>query len=306
MNIKQYLIHCKVERKLSLNTIKAYQLDLKQFKNYLLSQHNIKRASLTQKKHIREYISSLSNYSTRTIKRKVASINAYYNFLEYEESIDENPFRKIRVKIRTEKQLPVTLSLQEIEIILKNLYTTKKQIKKNNYNYRANTRDIAVIELLFATGIRVSELCSLRLENIGSNFTHLKIMGKGKKERIVPITNKSTKTSLSNYYKVFKPIIDDREYFFINRLNQQLSEQSVRFLVKRIAIESGIKRKITPHVFRHTFATLLLEANVDIRYIQELLGHSSIIVTQIYTHVSNKKTHEILSLKHPRNQILNW
>jgi site-specific recombinase XerD len=129
-------------------------------------------------------------------------------------------------------------------------------------------------------------------------------LGKGNKERIVPITNEDTIKAIKNYYTVFKSEIDRNEYFFINRLNNKLSEQSVRYLIKKICLASGITRNITPHVFRHTFATLLLEANINIRYIQELLGHSSINITQIYTHVSNKRTFEILQLKHPRNKII--
>ena len=300
-----FLDHCENERKLSKKTLKAYYSDLCQFENYLIEKHSFNDFKSVKKNHLREYILFLKNYSSRTIKRKVATLKAFYNFLEFEDEILESPFKKIRLKIKDQKILPSFLNIDEVENILRTLYNKKKQAPINTYKKKAIIRDIAVTELLFATGIRVSELCSLKKSDFKHDFSSIKIFGKGHKERIIPITNKGTVLALTNYYNLFNKNINSskEEYFFINRLNNRLSDQSVRLFIKKISNESGIISNVTPHVFRHTFATLLLEANVNLRYIQKLLGHSSINVTQIYTHVSSRKTHEILNLKHPRNQL---
>ena len=223
--------------------------------------------------------------------------------MEFEEEITENPFDKLKLKIKINRLLPSVLSVREVQTILTALYNKKKQASEDSFKYKTVIRDIAVIELLFATGIRVSELCNLKKENIDQDYSYIKILGKGLKERTIPITNPYTRKALEAYHLLYKIQINEKTYFFINRFNKCLSEQSVRFLVKNISQQIGINRNITPHVFRHTFATLLLEGDVDIRYIQGLLGHSSINITQIYTHVRSNKTLEILTLSNPRNLI---
>lgn len=163
-------------------------------------------------------------------------------------------------------------------------------------------RHIAVLELLFATGIRISELCSIRNCDIDLKEGLILIHGKGSKERLIQIPNKSVLLSLRTYYDS-KSLSRNTKYFFTNRLDNRLSEQSVRFMIRKYTSMAGIEEKITPHMFRHTFATMLLEEDVDIRYIQKILGHSSIITTQIYTHVSSNKQRDILDRKNPRNKI---
>ncbi len=300
MHLNYFFTHCEVEKKLSKKTIEAYKSDLNQFSRHVSNKFGVYDLRLITKQHLKDHFIFIKKYSPRTIKRKIATLKVFFNFLEYEDKITENPFDKINFKIKIKKSLPVVLSLNEIESIIKKTY----ELKNNQNASPSSIRNIAIIELLFATGIRVSELCFLKKENISNDYSSIKILGKGNKERIIPITNEFTVKAIKNYYSEFKDKIHTNEYFFINRLNNRLSEQSVRYLVKKISTVSGINRNITPHVFRHTFATLLLEANVNIRYIQELLGHSSINITQIYTHVSNKKTFEILQLKHPRNKIV--
>ncbi|WP_298754878.1 tyrosine-type recombinase/integrase [uncultured Psychroserpens sp.] len=295
-----FIFHCKVEKKLSSKTIKAYETDLRQFKDFI----NFKDTKSIGKEELKSYFLYLSKFSKKTIKRKIATLKIFFSYLEFEEIIVNNPFRKVRIKIKDDLILPKILSIGEITEILKILYISKNDISNTkSYAYKEIIRNIAVIELLFASGIRVSELCSLRISNIDNNFSLIKIQGKGNKERTIPITNSATQNALKATHSNFKKSIRKQSYLFINRLGNPLSEQSVRLLVKRLAKEAKIDRNITPHVFRHSFATLLLEEDADIRYIQHLLGHSSIMVTQIYTHVNERKKTELLTSKNPRNLI---
>ena len=162
-------------------------------------------------------------------------------------------------------------------------------------------RDIAVIELLFATGMRISELCNLKYPDIDMENFSVLIWGKGAKERLIQIGNPQVISALSSYISAFETEITLSSWLFVNRLGNRLSEQSVRFMINKYVEQAGISMHITPHMFRHSFATLLLEADVDIRYIQKMLGHSSITTTEIYTSVSMHKQKAILVEKHPRN-----
>ena len=211
----------------------------------------------------------------------------------------------MRIKIRESKNLPNVMNIQEIEKIIKSVYKAKQSIKNiESYAYAESIRNIAIIELLFATGARVSELSNLKEEFIDISSGSIKVMGKGNKERTIQVCNKESINAVKEYYTLFREKIKScGGYYFVNRLNAKLSEQSIRFLVKKHALNAGLQRKITPHSFRHSFATLLLEENVDIKYIQHMLGHSSILTTQIYTHVNNNKQKKILLKSHPRKNF---
>ena len=220
--------------------------------------------------------------------------------MEYRELLAENPFAKLDLRFREAKLLPKTIPFHSIEAFLSTLYAQKEQAS-SQYQARCCIRDIAVIELLFATGVRISELCSLKPSDIDLESNNILIYGKGAKERILQIGNPEVISALNLYQETFKDDIESCGYFFVNRLQHKLSAQSVRFMINRYATLAGISQHITPHMFRHSFATLLLEQDVDIRYIQKMLGHSSISTTEIYTHVSNAKQKDILVNKHPRN-----
>ena len=172
-----------------------------------------------------------------------------------------------------------------------------------NFSYKKAIRDIAVLEILFATGARVSEICSLTPSTVNTVDHTIKFYGKGSKERIIQIENQNVLKAVKNYYIMFQDEIASSGYFFVNKLKNRLTEQSVRAMINKYVKLSNTNIHITPHMFRHSFATLLLEEDVDIRYIQKMLGHSSISTTQIYTHVSMSKQKEILTTKHPRNKI---
>ena len=238
----------------------------------------------------------------KTVKRKIASIKAFFHYLEYRELILQNPFSRIEVHFREPVTLPKTIPLSSIEAILKSAYDEISN--GSTLRRRENAiRDIAFLELLFATGMRISELCSLTPDSIDTDNQTVLIHGKGAKERIIQIENSSTLAALKNYSNLYAPYIQSCNRFLANRNSTPLSDQSARRIIRHYSELASISQHITPHMFRHTFASSLLDAGVDIRYIQELLGHSSITVTQIYTHVSLSKQKEILSTRHPRNNF---
>ena len=230
-------------------------------------------------------------------------MKAFCGYLEYEELITENPFTKLQLKLNAPLILPRTIPFSVIEAILSTAYQQGQQSELSEKQQKASQRDIAVLELLFATGMRVSELCSLKCGDVNLTEGEVKIYGKGAKERLVQIGNLAVLTALQTYYTLNRPAIEHTGMFFVNRLGKPLSDQSVRNIVAKYTRLVSGELHITPHMFRHSFATLLLEEDVDIRYIQRLLGHSSIVTTQIYTYVSGRKQRDILSTKHPRNKV---
>lgn len=298
--IEQYLKYCRYEKGLSEKTIKAYRIDIVQFSSFFE-----KSLLDCNKGDMQGYLSSLYGcYKVKSVKRKIASLKAFYNYLECEEIIEQNPFAKLRVKLHEPFLLPKTIPLTNINLILQCAYKTRDaQTSMQSYSYKSNLRDIAILELLFATGMRVSELCSISTETINLNDGTIRIYGKGAKERIIQVGNPDVRAAVERYYEAFSEQIQGTGWLFVNRLGNHLSDQSVRNMVHSYATRAGIEQHITPHMFRHSFATLLLEEDVDIRYIQQLLGHSSITTTQIYTHVTSKKQRDILATKHPRNKI---
>ena len=296
--ITQYIEHCQYRKRLDYKTLKAYQIDLKQYAGSCPSMKNA-----LSKEVVDRYITNLhKQYKPKTVKRKIASLKAFFHYLEYQELIKENPFNKLDTRFREEKLLPKTIPFHSIQKFLSVLYE-QKSLASSDYQLRCCVRDIAVIELLFATGMRISELCSLKPESIDLESGNILIYGKGAKERVIQIGNPEVISALLLYQEYFKEDIVSCGYFFVNKRKNKLSDQSVRFMINRYAEIADITQHITPHMFRHSFATLLLEQDVDIRYIQQMLGHSSISTTEIYTHVSSKKQKDILINKHPRNLI---
>ena len=298
-HVSHYIDHCRFQKGLSPQTLKAYQIDLNQFIAFVPISDN----GYT-KENVQAYIAYLhSKYKVKSVKRKIATLKAFFNYLEFEELIDRNPFRKKQIRLHEPFLLPRTIPLSSIDAILQCAYHQKSLLKNNLYQHRSTQRDIAVLELLFASGMRVSELCSLQPSSVDLANGTIKIYGKGSKERIIQIGNTAVLAALSAYYQAFSEEITKSGWFFTNRLGAQLSDQSVRLMIQKYTTIAGIEQHITPHMFRHSFATLLLEEDVDIRYIQQLLGHSSITTTQIYTHVTSRKQRDILTTKHPRNKI---
>lgn len=277
-----FISHCIYEKNLSPKSIKAYKIDLRQFEEFL-STHSFTPDILTINKDIlKEYLSTLYTcYKIKSVKRKIACLKSFFSYLEFEDIIVVNPFRKLRLKIKEAIRLPKALSINEIQGIIYAAYShVQSSDNPSSYKYKSVIRDIAIMELLFAGGFRVSEICNLLKGNIDLNTWHVKIIGKGNKERVIYIASPEVQSAIKKYIEVFEIAFSDKEYFFVNRLGRCISEQSVRFMIKKYALLSGLNKHVTPHTFRHTFATLLLEEGVDIKYIQSFLGHSSILTTQ--------------------------
>ena len=296
--IQEYIEYCQYRKRLDSKTLKAYRIDLNQYANFTSG------SLYSSKNTLDQFITNLhKQYTPKTVKRKIASLKTFFHYMEYQELLEENPFIKLDIRFREPKLLPKTIPFHSIQKFLSTLYK-QKDLVTSKYQLPCVIRDIAVIELLFATGMRISELCSLRPSDIDLESNNILIYGKGSKERILQLGNHKVISALILYQEIFQEDITACGYFFINRLKHKLSDQSVRFMINRYAELAGISQHITPHMFRHSFATLMLEQDVDIRYIQQMLGHSSISTTEIYTHVSNSKQKDILLHKHPRNLIV--
>ena len=280
-------------------TLKAYRIDLRQFSEQI----SVTEASDLTSATLETYVAKLhQQYAPKTVKRKIASLKALFHYLEYKEIINQNPFNKLQIRFREPIILPKTIPLHTIEVLLNTIYEQYHNAS-SNYRIKTSLRDIAVIELLFATGIRISELCTIPYQNIDLQNNIIVIKGKGAKERLIHICDKNVITALNKYHSEYDAEIHSCGYFFVNNIGNRLSEQSAREMINKYCHIADIQQHITPHMFRHSFATLLLEENVDIRYIQTMLGHSSINVTEIYTHVTMSKQKDILESKHPRKNM---
>ena len=291
--IEQYLDAAACEKKLSPDTIKAYRIDLKQFAEFADD-------TMVNKEALSQYIKYLNQqFAPRSVKRKLASVRAFYNDLSLRGTLEVNPFDKLRVKIHSPKQLPRTIPQQIVKSLLQNAYEAYSPGKLTVL------RDIVVLELLFSTGLRVSELCSLTKEQFLLNDDGLRLLvnGKGSKERIIQIATPELLRVMQIYCSEYAEDIQTQGAILYNRNRQPLTPQSVRRIINKYLQRIHVEAHITPHMFRHTFATSLLEAGMDIRYIQSLLGHSSISTTQIYTHVTTRQQTILLAEKHPRAKM---
>ena len=290
-----YLEYCEYRKELDWKTLKAYRIDLRQYFEYICVDE-------PDKEKIEEYVTHLhKSYKQKTVKRKIASIKAFYNYLEETEIIAESPFRKIKVKFKETVTLPRIIPREEIEKLLNHMYQCLNENDKASRKFML--RDVAVIEVFFATGARVYEISNIRDDSINLNTGLIRLMGKGGKERYVQISNTSILEVLKKYYDENEQSIKKSGYFFVNNRESRYTEQSIRLMLKKYTKQAGIERNITPHMFRHSFATYLIEEGVDVSCVQQILGHSSIKTTQIYIHIAAKKQAEILKELHPRNNM---
>ena len=300
--IKKYLLKCELQNNLDFKTLKAYRIDLEQFAKFMDNNDDF-----FTKDNVNEYTYSLTSkkYAIKTIKRKIASLKAFFSYLNHEDIIELNPFYKIKLRIKEPFILPKIIPVKELKALFDYISHELDEYDNKSYRYKEVIRDRAMLELLIGTGIRISEACTLKKENVMYSSNIIKIYGKGAKERIIPIYCSSLLESLEIYENIFAEEIKKSQYFFVNKRKNRLSSQSVRNMIKKYCKLAKIDLHITPHMFRHTFATMLLDKDVDTRYIQMLLGHSNIITTQIYTHVTSNKKNEIMKYKNPRSQINN-
>lgn len=292
--VQSYLEYCEFRKELDRNTLKAYGIDLRQYLEYVNEQN-------PSKEKIEEYITHLhKSYKQKTVKRKIASVRAFYMYLEETEILTDNPMQRIRTKFKEEQKLPRIIPRNEIEKLLNTMY---EMARRNSGVKSKILRDIAVVEVFFATGARVYEVANIKRKNIDLESGTIRFMGKGGKERLVQISEKSVCKLLKQYYEMNKTEILQCGYFFVNQRGERFTEQSIRIMMKKYTKQAGIERNITPHMFRHSFATYLIEEGVDISCVQQILGHSSIKTTQIYIYVAVKRQADILRKLHPRNRM---
>ena len=295
--IEKYLTELSSNQNLSPHTIKAYSIDIRQFTSFL-KEIGIVTYKDCKNKHITLFISKQKSYKASTLKRKIVSLKKFFSHLAITNEINENHFKKATTKFRTDKTLPRTIDFNIITSIYDKVY---ENFEKCLYHTEFYLTEVLIIELLYTTGIRVSELCDIKNQDINLNSSLIFIKGKGRKERIVFINNLELCRLIEMYQKLtYNPYCD---YFLRNKNLSKLSPQSVRLRLKRIVKECNIKDTVTPHMFRHTFATSLLEEDINLLYIQDLLGHSSIATTQVYLKINKKKQQALVTLKHPRNKI---
>ena len=287
----EFLGYLKVEKGYSDKTIEAYRNDLNQFFSFL----NEKITSIEEvnKEIIGDYISTCKEkeYSLATISRKIASIRSLFKYLYIEEQLKTNIAKNIRIKGR-ENKLPETISVQELDTIFQYLNNRKdKNIK----------RDTAIIEILYGCGTRISELVNLNISDINISESVIRCIGKGQKERLIPINN-SALNSINEYIKLERSNLDKIKNgaLLLNHRGHRISRQTIWKIVKKILQDNNMSHKYTPHTFRHTFATHVLQGGASIRHIQEMLGHSSIATTQIYTHIDKIWLKKEYNRSHPR------
>lgn len=285
--IEKYFDYLKYERKLSNNTIASYKNDLKSFDKFFNS-----KIINNKYEDIEKYLKSIHDLSSKSVAHQITVINSLYEFLIKDGYIDINPCENI-ITPKLDKRLPNFLTEEEINKLL-NIDL------KTVYDYRNK----AMLELLYATGLRISELLNLELNAIDLNNAFVRVMGKGKKERIVPIGDiaiKYMEIYLNNYRSI---LLKNKtsEYVFISNATTKMTRQGFFKIIKEECKKKHIDKDISPHTIRHSFATHLLNHGADLRVIQDLLGHEDISTTQIYTHVANEKLKEEY-MYHPRSQI---
>ena len=294
--IENYANYLRFEKNASENTIEAYVSDLQKLQDFAEQNlMNITPITISYE-HLQEFLYQISkiNYSERTQARWISSIKGFFSFLLEDELREDNPSALLEAP-KLGLYLPDTLSLEEIE----------KLISATDENTDLAKRNRCMIEVLYGCGLRVSELTELQISNINFKENYLKIQGKGDKVRFVPLAD-YTADFIKNYINDIrsKQKINPKhsDILFLNSRGAQISRQMVFLIIKDIVRKAGIQKNISPHTFRHSFATHLLQNGADLRFIQEMLGHSSITTTEIYTHLNTEELHETILKYHPRNQ----
>jgi integrase/recombinase XerD len=301
-SVGAFLAHCEFERNFSHHTIKAYRLDLAQFTRFRRAKTESDELAQVDRTFLREFSRTLHHYKPRTQRRKLAAVKSLFAFMEREGLIGLNPTRTLRLDIRLGRLLPRTMSLPALQRFFHQLYTKyAASITCKKFKDMA-VRDIALFELLFSSGMRVSEVSNLRVSTVDLERRTVLVRGKGGKERMIPICDSEVHSALVAYTLTQPNDRGSDEFFFTNRFGRRLSEQSIRIALKHHATAAGLE-KVTPHLFRHTVATMLLEQGVDLRFIQTFLGHSSIVTTTIYAHVNDNSQREVLNQRHPRRLL---
>ncbi len=292
-NLEDYLRYAQVERGLSINTINSYHQDLIEYYDFL--QENDEQTWEVDPILVNSFFAALrdQNKATSTLSRMLSSLRKFYQWLLRQHIIEKDPLIMIDAP-KKEKRLPVALSSTEVEDLL----------NSPDVNKALGLRDRAILETLYATGMRVSELINLEMGNLHTDLKLVKVLGKGSKERLIPISDVAA-SWINKYDQQVrqKQILKSGKYtdfIFLNSHGKQMTRQAIWQIIKKYCQKAGITKNVTPHTLRHTFATHLLENGADLRVVQEILGHSDISTTQIYTNLTQKHIMEVYNKSHPR------
>ena len=287
MHLEKFLQHLEIHKRFSKHTINAYKTDLSQFHAFLLLEYNISDISLVHHQLIRHWISFLleSGITPRSVKRKITTLKSYFKYLLQEDIIDENPTRKI-ISPKDSKKLPVFVERSKMETLLSDIDFP------DSFD---GERDKLIIDVFYMTGIRLSELLSLKIKDIDFRNSNIKVLGKRNKERVIPLSSNLLK-ELDIFFMKYKI----NKYCFTNFSGKQLGSKQVYNIVnKYLSMVSGIEKR-SPHVLRHTFATHMLNNGADINAIKEILGHANLNATQVYTHNTVERLKKVYKQAHPR------
>lgn len=296
--LKRYLQFLKLEKSLTENSIQSYKNDLERYLKFLAEDLKLTGIAGVTLNHIEKYLEELTDMelAVGTIARNISSIRGFHEFAVVEEFAEANPAELVDLPKKARK-LPDVLDAAEIEEIINAADRTKN----------AGIRDTAILETLYATGMRVSELTSITLDRLFFEIGFIRVIGKGNKERLVPVGEKAQQ-AIEHYIETArKEFLSNKNpekaknHLFLNQRGGPLSRMSIWNIVQKYAQKANIEKDVYPHIFRHSFATHLLEGGADLRAVQEMLGHASILTTEIYTHIDRSFLHQVHKQYHPRS-----
>lgn len=294
--IEGFSNYLRLEKGVAENTLKAYINDISKLSNYLSESENTKSPLRVTQKDLEIFLQSLGELeiSAATQARIISSIKNFFQYLVYDDSLIENPAALLECP-RLSRKLPTPLSIEEIDLLIEHIDCTTKN----------GIRNKAMIETMYACGLRVSELVTLRISDLNFDEDYITIIGKGNKERIVPIGSKSQQYIKKYIAEVRSSAFvhsEHRDTLFLNNRGKGLSRTMLFYIIKDLARLADIQKSISPHTFRHSFATHLIEGGANLRAVQEMLGHESITTTEIYTHIDRQYLSETLAMYHPHAQ----
>lgn len=291
--IGDFINYLAVERGLASNTLESYGRDLRQYYEYLQTKGKLTSLREASRANVISYLLQMekAGKSPATIARRLAALKSFYQFLVRESMVERDPTANLESP-KLDRKLPKVLTVREVETLL-------RQPKTGTVN---GLRDKAMLEVLYATGIRVSELVSLAVADVNLEMRYVRCLGKGSKERLVPLGTIACQ-AVTEYLARGRPkIVKDpgERSLFVNHHGRRMTRQGFWKIIKKYASEAGIKKSITPHTLRHSFATHLLENGADVRAVQEMLGHADIATTQVYTHINRGRLRDVYKNSHPR------
>ena len=288
--IDRYLEYINIEKRYSPNTIISYRKDLEDFAKFLLDTESIENLQKADKKMVRNFIIHLNNQklSKRSINRKISTLKSFYNFLLRISEIKTSPLEGISMlKFYAEKQIP--FSEEEMKHLLLILEEVQVELL-----------DKLIIEVLYQTGMRRAELCNLPLENVNFSRNEIVVIGKGNKERIVPISPDLSKVLKIYYLEHRKPTAEAEKYFFVSSKGKKITEKFVYLMVTSYLSQVSLKEKKSPHILRHSFATHVLNGGAEISKVKKIMGHASLASTQVYTNANIEQLKKVFQAAHPR------